>query len=236
MDNLRLQDKIALVVGAGSRGEPAGTGYATAKIFAKHGASVVLADNNRDRAEVTEREIVDDGGAAFVVEADVTSEEDCKAMVEACRARYGGLHILVNNVATAASGKVTEVGSDELDQAFAINLRSMLLTCRYAIPLMKASGGGSIINVSSIDGLRAGMSYNVPYSVTKAGTAHLARLLAVHHGRDNIRVNSIAPGHIFAPFVQHISDEARDLTAQGGSTRHRRQRLGYRLGRPLPGQ
>ena len=211
MGKERLQDKIALVVGAGSRGQPAGTGYAAAKLFAQHGASVVLVDNNRQRAEVTEGEILQDGGSASVFLADVTSEDDCQAMVDACRERHGGLDILFNNVAASGSGKVTDISSDELDQVFAVNLRSMMLACKYAIPLMKATGGGSIINISSIDGLRTGMHPNVPYAVTKAGAAHLARVVAVHHGRDNIRANCIAPGHIYAPFVQHMSEEKRRL-------------------------
>ena len=211
MDAGRLRDKVALVVGAGSRGEPAGTGYATALLFARHGASVLLVDNDRGRAEASLRDIREDGGVASIFKADVSSEDDCQAMVSACQQRYGALHILFNNVATNASGKVTEVSGDALDQAFAINLKSMMLTCKHAIPLMKASGGGSIINVSSIDGLRAGMRPNVPYAVTKAGAAHLARVLAVHHGRDKIRVNCIAPGHIYAPFVRDISQDARDL-------------------------
>jgi NAD(P)-dependent dehydrogenase (short-subunit alcohol dehydrogenase family) len=209
MGKTRLEGKIAIVVGAGSRGEPAGTGYATAKLFAQHGASVLVVDNHLGRAKATEREILKDGGAASVFEADVASEDDCRMMVESCRERYGGLHILFNNVATSGSGKVTDVKAEELDQIFAINLRSMMLTCKYAIPLMAASGGGSIINISSIDGLSAGMSHNVPYAVMKAGAAHLARVMAVHHGRDKIRANCIAPGHIYAPFVAHMSDEKR---------------------------
>ncbi|MDE2637471.1 MAG: SDR family oxidoreductase [Chloroflexota bacterium] len=211
MQNARLQDKVAMIVGAGSRGEPAGTGYATAKLFARHGAAVVLVDNNRERAQVTEREILVEGGDASIFEADVSREYDCAAMVDFCRERYDGLHILFNNVATHGSGKVTDVDADELDKVFAINLKSMMLACKHAIPLMKASGSGSIINISSIDGERAGMSHNVPYAVTKAGAAQLARVLAVHHGRDNIRVNCIAPGHIFAPFVSQISDDKREL-------------------------
>ena len=211
MQDARLQDKISIVVGAGSRGEPAGTGYATAILFARLGASVLIVDNHRQRADRTEREILEAGGRASVFIADVTREDDCEAMIAVCRERYGRLHILVNNVATHGAGNVTDVSSDELDQVFALNLRSMMLACKYAIPLMKATGGGSIINISSIDGLRAGMSQNVPYSVTKAGAAHLARLLAVHHGRDNIRANCIAPGHIYAPFVQNINQEQRNL-------------------------
>ena len=211
MGKARLQDKIALVVGAGSRGEPAGTGYATAKLFAQHGASVVLVDKCHQRAEVTQREILKDGDRASVFNADVTREDDCQAMVDACRERHGRLDILVNNVAAHGAGLVTEVDSDGLDQIFAINLRSMMLASKYAIPLMSASGGGSIINISSIDGLRAGMHPNVPYAVTKAGAAHLARVVAVHHGRANIRANCIAPGHIYAPFVKDMSDDTRLL-------------------------
>ncbi len=211
MGNERLQDKIALLVGAGSRGKPAGTGYAAARLFARHGARVVVVDNNRERAEVTEEEIIKEGGRASLFVGDVTSEEDCRAMVAACHERHGRLDILFNNVAAPGSGRVTDVSSDELDEIFAVNLRSMMLACKYAIPLMKASGGGSIINISSIDGLRTGMHPNVPYAVTKAGAAHLARVIAVHHGRDNIRANCIAPGHIYAPFVRHISEEKRRL-------------------------
>ena len=118
MEKARLQDKVAMVVGAGSRGEPAGTGYATARLFAQHGAAVVLVDNNRKRAEVTEREIIEEGGVASIFEADVTREDDCAAMVDFCRERYGGLHILFNNVATHGSGKVTDIDADELDRVF----------------------------------------------------------------------------------------------------------------------
>lgn len=211
MEKARLQDKVAIVVGAGSRGEPAGTGYATARLFARHGAAVILVDNHRERAKATEREILEEGGDVYIFQADVTREVDCAAMVEFSRQRYGGLDILFNNVATHGSGKVTDIDADSVDNVFAINLKSMMLTCKHAIPLLKASGGGSIINISSIDGERAGMSQNVPYAVTKAGVAQLARVLAVHHGRDNIRVNCIAPGHIYAPFVKDISDEQRAL-------------------------
>ena len=211
MSDARLQGKVALVIGAGYRGEPAGTGYATAKVFARHGASVVLADNNRERVQATETEIRAEGGVASVFIADATHEDDCAAMIAACQQTYGALHILVNNVATHGPGLVTEVSGASLDEVFAINLKSMMLTCKHAIPLMTASGGGSIINISSIDGLRTGMHPNVPYAVTKAGVAQLARVIAVHHGRDKIRANCIAPGHIYAPFVQDISDHNRTL-------------------------
>ena len=216
MDNGRLAGKIAIVVGAGSRGDLAGTGYATAMLFAKEGAKVLLVDNNRERAEMTLNDIVAAGGIASVHQADVTSEAACEAMVESCRELYGGLHILFNNVATYGMGMVTEVDAAGLDRAFALNLKSMMLSCKYAIPLMKSSGGGSIINVASIDGLRAGFSRNVPYAVTKAGAVQLSRVMAVHHGRDNIRVNSLAPGHIHGAFVRHLDEQTQSLRRKAG--------------------
>ena len=137
-------------------------------------------------------------------------------MVDACVERFGGLHILFNNVAGIGSGKVTEIEEEYLDRSIAVNLKSAILTSKHAIPAMIDSGGGSIINVSSIDGLRAGWTANVPYAVAKAGLAQLTRVTAVHHGRDNIRVNCIAPGHLYAPFVAQISNEKRELRRKAG--------------------
>ena len=211
MSNQRLKDKVAIVVGAGSRGEPAGTGYATAMLFAQEGASVLLVDNDRDRAEVTQEEITRSGGVASIFVADVTSESACETMIDACRDRYGSLHILFNNVATYGGGMVTEVTEAELDAVFAINLKSMMFACKHAVPIMKAGGGGSIINIASIDALRAGFSRNVPYAVTKAGAVQLSRVMAVHHGRDNIRVNCLAPGHIHGAFVRHLDEHTQTL-------------------------
>lgn len=216
MSSGRLAGKIAMVVGAGSRGEPAGTGYATSMLFARERAKVLLVDYHLERAEATLRHITDLGGEASVIEADVTSEDACEAMIYECRERYGGLHILFNNVATYGAGMVTEVDAADLDEAFAINLKSMMLTCKYAIPLMSETGGGSIINVASIDGLRAGFSRNVPYAVTKAGAIQLTRVLAVHHGRDNIRVNCLAPGHIHGAFVRELDEHTQTLRRKAG--------------------
>ncbi len=216
MENNRLAGKIAIVVGAGSSGEPAGTGYAAAMLFAREGAKVLLVDNNQERAEQSLRDINDADGVASIFLADVTQEDACIGMIEACQARYGGLHILFNNVATYGSGKITEVSDAHIDETLAINLKSMMLTCKHAVPLMAASGGGSIINIASIDGLRAGFSANVPYAVTKAGAIQMSRVMAVHHGRDNIRVNAIAPGHIHGAFVRHLNDDTRALRRKAG--------------------
>ena len=216
MGNDRLAGKTAIVVGAGSSGELAGTGYAAAMCFAQEGARVLLVDKDRERVERTQRGIADVGGDSSIFLADVTREADCSAIIKACEERYQGLHILFNNVATYGLGKITDVADADIDATLAINLKSMMLTCKHAIPLMAASGGGSIINIASIDGLRAGFSANVPYAVTKAGAIQLSRVLAVHHGRENIRVNAIAPGHIHGAFVRALDADTRRLRRKAG--------------------
>ncbi|MCY4540398.1 MAG: SDR family NAD(P)-dependent oxidoreductase [Chloroflexi bacterium] len=216
MAEARLKDKVAIVSGAGTRGPMPGTGQATAILFARHGAKVLLTDLDLARAEETGASIAEEGGTASVFQADVTNEAACRAMIETCVARYGRLDILFNNVGGIGSGKVSEIEEAYLDRSLAVNLKGAILTCKHAIPAMTASGGGSIINVSSIDGLRAGWTPNVPYAVAKAGLAQLTRVTAVHHGRDNIRANCIAPGHLYAPFVGNISDERRELRRKAG--------------------
>ena len=211
MTDNRLQNKVAIVTGAGTRGAVPGTGQATALLFARHGAKVLLVDQDVARAEETQKTIVAKGGEAAVFQADVTEETECQALVETCVSRYGALHILVNNVGTTGSGKVTQVEETYWQRAIDVNLKSAVLTSKYAVPQMAADGGGSIIHIASIDGLRAGMRPNIPYSVTKGGLITLTRAMAVHHGREGIRVNCIAPGHIYGAFVDFLSDEQRAL-------------------------
>jgi NAD(P)-dependent dehydrogenase (short-subunit alcohol dehydrogenase family) len=211
MSGQRLQGKTAIVTGAGSRGPMPGTGQATAILFARQGANVLLVDLEVERAQETQATIEREGGRASVFQADVTQEDQCRALIEVCLERYGGLQILFNNVGTFGSGKVTEVEEAVWNRALDTNLKSAVLTSKYAVPAMAASGGGSIIHVSSIDGLRASMTPNIPYTVAKGGLIALTKAMAVQHGREGIRVNCIAPGHLYAPFVAHISPETREL-------------------------
>ncbi len=216
MNNKRLQDKVAIVTGAGTRGPMLGTGQATAILFARQGAHVLLVDVEIERAKETQAAIETAGGQASVFQADVTQEASCRAMVDTCQQRYGALHILFNNVGAGGPGMVTEVEESVWNRALDVNLKSAVLACKYAVPKMADSGGGSIINISSIDGLRAGMSRNIPYAVAKGGLVSLTKAMAVHHGRENIRVNCLAPGHLHAPFVAHISEEQRELRRKAG--------------------
>ena len=207
----RLEGKATIVTGAGSRGRPApGIGEATALLFARQGARVILADLDRCRAEETLKMIESGGGTASIVIADVAVEEDCRRLAAECVERYGSLDVVVNNVGGPGIGMVTEFEEADWDLAFDINLKGPALICKHAVPRMAASGGGSIVNISSIDGLLAGAYLNVPYSVAKGGLVTLTKLIAVHHGRQNIRANCIAPGHVHASFVASFPRQERE--------------------------
>ena len=212
----RLEGKVAIVTGPGNRGGATGTGYATAILYAAQGAKVLLVDLDEERAAETLEVINADGGDASIFQADITDEEACNEMATVCVERYGKVDILFNNVGTVGRGKVTEVEKSEWDRSMAISLESMIWTCKHTIPRMAESGGGSIINVSSIDGQRAGFSPNIPYGAAKAGMIGMTTQMAVHHGRQHIRANVLAPGHIHASFVTNIPDEMRELRRLAG--------------------
>lgn len=209
----RLTNKVAIITGAGSSGPGVGTGKAIAILFARAGAKVLLVDRLVQNAQETCAEILAEGGDAAVFAGDVTSAADCQAMVEAVVTRYGGLHILVNNVGITAGGTVVDVSEEAWDRVFAVNLKSMMLTSKYAIPQMMAAGGGSIINMGSVEGLRSGaFSPLAAYAASKGGVAALTTAMAVQHGRQGIRVNCIAPGFIYTPLVApHVNEEGRAL-------------------------
>lgn len=203
----RLEGKAAIVTGAGSSGSGVGVGKATSILFAREGASVLLVDHQPERAEETRATIQEEGGQASVFPGDVTRADDCRRMVEAVVERYARLDILVNNVGISGPGTATDVTEDQWNDVLAVNLKSMFLTAKYAIPGMLEAGGGSIVNISSIAAIRASQSSMLPYSASKGGVISLTISLAVWHGRDNIRVNCIAPGHLYTPMVAPEMDE-----------------------------
>ena len=194
----RVEGKVALVTGAGQVDGPGvGTGKASSLLLAHHGASLVLVDREADRAEVTRKEIEQAGGKAIVVQGDVTASADCERMIRAAVDEYGGLDILVNNVGVSTPGTIVEHAEEVFDHMLTVNLKSVFLVSRQAIPVMAARGGGSIINISSIGALR---SIGFPeYSAAKGGMISLTRELAGQHGPDGIRVNVVVPGNIQTP-------------------------------------
>ncbi len=216
----RLEGKVAVVTGAGATGSGdfVGIGQAISILFARQGAKVLLVDRDEKNAETTLANIKEEGGEASVLVGDVTSASDCQEMARAAVSRYGRLNVLVNNVGISGPGSVTDVDEGFWDTVIDVNLKSVMLTSKYAIPHMIEDGGGSIINLSSIVGLRAGSGRpSHPYAASKGGIIGLSNSMAVHYGRDNIRVNCIAPGHIRSPMVaRHSSDEMLELRRRAG--------------------
>jgi NAD(P)-dependent dehydrogenase (short-subunit alcohol dehydrogenase family) len=209
----RLKDKVAIVVGAGSSGPGWGNGKATAVAFAREGAKVLCADISEAAASETVALIRDEGGDAVPFTADVTKAAQVEAVVKACLDTYGRIDILDNNVGIAAVGGVVEVTEEEWDRVMAINLKSAFLTMKHIIPVMERQGGGSIINISSIAGIRyTGVPY-ATYYASKAAMNHLTRTTAAQYAPKQIRVNAIIPGLMETPMVLKSSGLA---AAYGG--------------------
>lgn len=212
----RLAGKIAIVTGAGTAGEGFGIGRAIAVRFAGEGAKVCLLDRDGDAAKATLEIIQEMGGEAFVVTADLVDEADCSSATAQCAARFGGIDILVNSVGIAEAPRpVDQLDLTTWQNVFDVNLRSAIQMAKFAIPKMRARGGGAIVNIASIAGL---VSYgSLAYGPSKAALIQLTRELAVLHGRDGIRVNVLAPGHVYTPMVAgHLSEEMREARRRAG--------------------
>ena len=206
----RLENKVAIVTGAGSRAAGIGNGRAAAILFAREGAKVLVVDKNTTAAEDTLAAIKGEGGEAEVFVGDVTSAADCRGMVERVVSRWGRLDILDNNVGIEGQASVVSVAEEDWDRVMTVNVKSMMLTGKYAVPAMTAGGGGAIINISSISALRPrGLT---PYSTSKGAVIALTRAMAIDHAKDGIRVNCIAPGPVYTPMVYSggMSEEVRD--------------------------
>ena len=208
----RLSGKVAIVSGAGTYGgSGVGNGAAAAIVFAREGAKVVLVDAVREWAEATQAIIEEEGGEAMTAVADVTNSEDCRSVVDATVDRFGGLHILHNNVGGGGGASVVDATEEDWLRSSSINLMSIINICRFTVPKMQSGGGGSIINVSSVTALRPkSRSSLAPYTVNKSAVVGLTRAMAVDHAADNIRVNCIMPGLMWTPRVASGSTDMRE--------------------------
>jgi NAD(P)-dependent dehydrogenase (short-subunit alcohol dehydrogenase family) len=196
-----LEGKVAIVTGAGSQAEGIGNGRASAILLAEAGARLVLVDRNRAWAERTAEMIAAEGGEALVVEADVTRLEECRGIVEQAVARFGGVDVLVNNVGIGgAKGTAVETDLEEWNHGLLVNVTSMMLMAKFAIPEMVKRGSGAIVNIASVAGLRGGTP-NLLYPTSKGAVVNMTRAMAVHHARDGIRVNCVCPGMLYTPMV-----------------------------------
>ena len=210
-----LAGKVALISGGGAAGDGIGNGRAAAILLARAGTKVVVADRELALAERTVDMIAAEGGTAVAADGDVTDEADCKALVDICIDRFGRLDFLDNNVGIGSRGSVVAEKPDTYRHVMQVNVESMFLLSKYAIPAMiRTAGGGAIVNISSISALRPrGLT---TYTTSKAAVIGLTRAMAVDHGRDNIRVNCICPGPMYTPMVyaRGMSETARAQRAR----------------------
>ncbi len=188
---MRLQDKVAIVTGGGQ-----GIGRGIAQLFGREGAKVAIAARSADKLKQVKAEIEAEGGAVLVVPTDVGREEEVERLVEATRAHFGGLDVLVNNAGVGLRLPVDEVDMGEYERLMDTNLKGMYLGCRFGVPLLKERGRGSIINISSVHGVH-GSPDNTVYAATKGGIIGCTRALAGELAPFHIRVNTISPGAIF---------------------------------------
>src|SRR5438094_6270609 len=209
-DDWGLAGKVAIVTGGGAAGDGIGNGRAAAILLAKAGARVVVADRDKALAGRTVEMIREVKGEAIALEADVTQARDCAAMVQAALATFGRLDLLDNNVGIGSRGSVVDEPEETWRRVMQVNVESMFLAAKHAIPAMRRAGGGAIVNVSSISALRPrGLT---TYSVSKGAVIALTQAMAVDHGPEGIRVNCVAPGPVYTPMVYQrgMSEAARE--------------------------
>jgi NAD(P)-dependent dehydrogenase (short-subunit alcohol dehydrogenase family) len=215
-----LAGKVAIVTGGGAAGEGIGNGRAAAVLLARAGTSVLVVDRELSLAAATVDMIVSEGGKAAAFAADVTDEAQCKALVAEAMSRFGRLDFLDNNVGIGSRGSVVQEDPAEWRRVMQVNVETMFLVSKHAIPAMiRSGGGGAIVNVSSISALRPrGLT---TYTVSKGAVIALTRAMAVDHGPDGIRVNCVAPGPMYTPMVY-----ARGMTANAREQRRKASVLG----------
>jgi NAD(P)-dependent dehydrogenase (short-subunit alcohol dehydrogenase family) len=204
---MRLAGKVSIITGSGS-----GIGRASALLFAREGARVVVVDWNTTGADETVNLITAQGGDALAVHADVSSEADVQRVVAAAVSAYGQLDVLLNNAAIQVFGRVADTNIADWHRVMDTNLMGYFLTCKHAIPHMVRRGGGSIVNISSILGL-VGDPDMPAYGATKGGILAMTRSIAQAHGRDGVRANCICPGDVETPLVAEYFDHQPDPQA-----------------------
>jgi NAD(P)-dependent dehydrogenase (short-subunit alcohol dehydrogenase family) len=198
----RLQDKVALVTGAGCVGPGWGNGRAIAVLFAREGAKVFAVDRSGEAMKETLDRVADFGGAIRAHECDVTDGKAVKAMVDACLAAFGRIDVLVNNVGGSAAGGPVELAEETFDAQLDHNLKSVFLACKHVLPVMERQGGGTVVNLASTSGLRWTGSAQVGYATSKAAVMQFSRVVAVQYAGKGIRVNTVVPGQLHTPMVE----------------------------------
>lgn len=193
---MRLQNKVAIITGAGS-----GMGKEEALLFAREGAKVVATDLNKEAVCRVVEQIKEEGGEAIALKHNVAEREDWERVVQEAQETYGGIDILVNNAGVSQATSYDDLADDEWHQIIAINLDSVHFGTQLVIPFMQKRGGGSIVNISSIAGLTGGSGAGA-YTASKGAVRLFTKAIAADYGKDGIRCNSVHPGYILTPMSE----------------------------------
>lgn len=221
---MRLENKKAIVTGGAG-----GIGRATSLAFAAEGASVAVVDLNEAAAAAVVDEIRAAGGTAIAIGADVSSEDDIVRVVSTVNEAFDGVDVVFNNAGIIRRTTVEETSVEEWDRVFGVNVRAIFLMCKHVVPVMRAGGGGSIVNTGSGWGLKGG-GQAISYCASKGAVVNMTRALAIDHGPDGIRVNSVNPGDVDTGMLR---DEARQLGQdQAGFLAEAAERPLNRMGQP----
>src|SRR6476619_1218166 len=198
----RLQDRIAIVTGAGCIGPGWGNGRAIAARFAEEGAKIFAVDRDLDSVTETVERVKAAGGEIVTHQCDVTGAASVEVMVKTCVECFGRIDVLVNNVGGSAAGGPVDMSEDVWDAQVDYNLKSVFLTLKHVLPVMERQKQGAVVNVASTSGLRWTGSAQVGYAATKAGVIQLSRVVAVQYAEKGIRVNTVVPGQLHTPMVE----------------------------------
>jgi len=221
---MRVKDRVAIVTGSAM-----GIGAGIASVLAREGAKVVVADVNDEEGRRTADRLRGIGGEVMFIRTDVGDETQVRAMVDRTVSQHGRLHILVNNAAIGVYTPVHETTTEAWERCLRVNLTGPFLCSKYALPHLKASGGGAIVNIASVHAYQ-NVGGTAPYAASKGGLAALTRVMAIDYAKNNIRVNAICPGWIYTPLIEGIFKASGD--AEGMKRQVAQRQLLGRLGTP----
>ncbi len=209
----RLQDKVAIVIGAGSSGPGWGNGKAISVLFAREGAKILAVDLRSPAAEETRNIIQSEGGEAVHFGADVSKPDDVKAMVQHALDRYGRIDILLNNVGILAVGGPEELDEEVWDHHMRVNVKGAFLSCKYVLPIMVKQRKGVVINISSIASIRYTGYPSAVYNASKGALNQLTQNIAIQYAREGVRANCVLPGLMDTPMIR---EPLKDAYGPGG--------------------